>query len=188
MNMTYKFFLGLAVMLSASLQLQAQSVSDTYCDDFRNWVRTIGSDEFGGRKPMTPYETKTIDYIAGEFRLLGLKPAFGESYFQPVREISTTVQIKDNAIKVKTDRGPVRLSTPDDVTVWTTRAADKVMFKDAEFVFCGFGIDAPEYGWNDFEGVNVNGKILIVMVNDPGFYDKSPFPRPQYDLLWKMDI
>ena len=175
MNMTYKFFLGLTVMLSASLQLQAQSVSDTYCDDFRNWVRTIGSDEFGGRKPMTPYETKTIDYIAGEFRLLGLKPAFGESYFQPVREISTTVQIKDNAIKVKTDRGPVRLSTPDDVTVWTTRAADKVMFKDAEFVFCGFGIDAPEYGWNDFEGVNVNGKILIVMVNDPGFYDKSLF-------------
>lgn len=49
------------------------------------------------------------------------------------------------------------------------------MFKDAEFVFCGFGIDAPEYGWNDFEGADVKGKILIVMVNDPGFYDKSLF-------------
>lgn len=175
MNTIYKFFLCLTVMISASLQLQAQGVPDTYCDDFRNWVRTIGSDEFGGRKPMTPYETKTIDYIAGEFRLLGLKPAFGESYFQPVKEISTTVRIPGNEIKVRASRGSVSLSMLEDVMVWTTRAVDKVSFKDVEFVFCGFGIDAPEYDWNDFEGTDVRGKILIVMVNDPGFCDKSLF-------------
>ena len=174
-NTMRNFFSCLVVILSAALQLQAQSIPDPYCDDFRNWIKTIGSDEFGGRKPMTPSERKTIDYIAEEFRLLRLKPAFGESYFQTVKEISTTVHISGNAIKVKTDHGPVSLSVPEDVIVWTTRAADKVKFKDAEFVFCGFGIDAPEYGWNDFDGVDVKGKILIVLVNDPGFYDKSLF-------------
>lgn len=170
-----KLFLFLAVVFSASLQLQAQVVPDTYGNDFRNWVKTIGSDEFCGRKPMTPSETKTIDYLAREFRLLGLKPAFGESYFQTVKEISTTVHIPGNGIKVRTNHGTVGLSTPEDVMVWTTRANDRIKFKDAEFVFCGFGIEAPEYGWNDFEGTDVRGKIVIAMVNDPGFYDKSLF-------------
>ena len=131
--MIHKFLPCLAVILSSSLQLQAQSIPDTCSNDFRNWIRTIGSDEFGGRKPMTPYETKTIDYIAGEFRLLGLKPAFGDSYFQTVREISTTVHIPGDEIKVRTANGPVILSTPEDVMVWTTRAEDKVMFDDAGF-------------------------------------------------------
>ena len=129
----HKLFPCLAIILSASLQLQAQSIQDTYCDDFRNWIRTIGSDEFGGRKPMTPFETKTIDYLAGEFRLLGLEPAFGGSYFQTVKEISTTVNIPGKEIKVKTGRGQVRLSTPEDVMVWTTRAAEKVMFISLTF-------------------------------------------------------
>lgn len=175
MNVIHKSVLCLAVLLSASQQLPAQGIPDTYSNDFRNWVRTIGSDEFGGRKPMTPYETKTIDYIAGEFRLLGLKPAFGESYFQTVSEISTTVSLPGNGIRVKTARGTVRLSAPEDLMIWTARRTDKVSFNDVGFVFCGFGIDAPEYGWNDFEGTDVKGKILIVMVNDPGFYDRSLF-------------
>ena len=167
----------LIIILFASLQAQAQSqaVPDVYSDDFIHWVRTVGSDDFGGRKPMSRYEAKTIEYLAGEFLSLGLKPAFGESFFQSVKEISTTVRIHGGAIKVKTGRGTVCLSAPDDVMVWTTRASEKVTFKDAEFVFCGFGIDAPEYGWNDFEGIDARGKILIVMVNDPGFYDKSLF-------------
>lgn len=117
---------------------------DTYSNDFRNWVRTIGSDEFCGRKPMTPYETKTIDYLAGEFRLLGLEPAFGDSYYQTVREISTTVRLPRNGIRVKTARGTVSLSTPEDLMIWTARRTDQVSFDDVEFVFCGFGIDAPE--------------------------------------------
>lgn len=58
MNMIHKFLPCLAVILSSSLQLQAQSIPDTCSNDFRNWIRTIGSDGFGGRKPMTPYETK----------------------------------------------------------------------------------------------------------------------------------
>lgn len=165
---------ALAVTLSASLQMQAQT-ADPYSDDFRNWIKTIGSDDFGGRKPMTPSEEKTIDYLSGEFRSLGLEPAFDGSFFQNVKEIATTVNIPEKGIPVKAAKGSIRLSAPEDIVVWTTRAADKVELKHSEYLFCGFGIDAPEYGWNDFEGVDVRGKILIVMVNDPGFYDENLF-------------
>lgn len=169
---TGAFFLFL---LFASFQLQARNPSDRYEADFRNWIKTIGSDEFGGRKPMTEYETKTIDYLAGEFKSLGLEPAFDGSYFQTVTEISASVQIPAKGIPVRTSKGTTRLSSPDDIMVWTTRGTDEIEFKNAEYVFCGFGIDAPEYGWNDFDGVDVKGKIVIAMVNDPGFYDKTLF-------------
>lgn len=162
-------------MILLSLPLQAQRTGKNYSDDFRNWIKVIGSDEFEGRKPMTDSETKTINYLAGEFKALGLEPAFDGSYFQSVKEISTTVHIPGNAIKVKTPKGYTNLSLSDDIMVWTTRATEKIRFDDVEYVFCGFGIDAPEYGWNDYEGADVKGKIVIVMVNDPGFYDESLF-------------
>ena len=152
-----------------------QRDGDRYTDRYRNWIKVIGSDEFGGRKPMTEFETKTIEYLAGEFRSLGLEPAFGDSYFQSVKEISTTVTLPEKGIPVKAAKGSFKLSSPNDLMLWTTRGTDRVEFKDAEYVFCGFGIDAPEYGWNDFDGIDVKGKIVIAMVNDPGFYDKSLF-------------
>lgn len=168
-------YLLLASALLLPLQASSQNAADRFCDDFRNWVRTVGSDEFGGRKPMTPYETKTIEYLASEFRSLGLEPAFDGSYFQSVKEISAIVTIPGNEIPVKHPVGVDRLTLPDDIMIWTSQASDKVTFDNAEYVFCGFGIDAPQYGWNDFEGVDVKGKIVIAMVNDPGFYDKSLF-------------
>lgn len=175
MKLHCKILFCISLGLLCLPQLQAGNPTDTLERDFINWIKTIGSDDFGGRKPMTPYETKTIEYLAGEFKSLGLEPAFGDSYFQRVKEISTTVKITGGVIPVKTVQGKFSLSYPEDVIVWTSRATDCVTLKDAEFVFCGFGIDAPEYGWNDFDGVDVKGKIVIAMVNDPGFYDKTLF-------------
>ena len=140
----------------------------------RNWIRTIASDAFGGRKPMTPYEDVTVKYLAGELEKLGLEPAFGESWFQPFGLISVTVRPAGSKIQVK-GRGKAVLNYPEDLVIWTAQAREKVELKAAEYVFCGFGIDAPEYGWNDFDGIDVKGKIVIAMVNDPGFYDPSLF-------------
>ena len=67
------------------------------------------------------------------------------------------------------------LRYPDDLIIWTTCATERINLKKAEYVFCGFGINAPEYGWNDYEGIDVKGKIVVVMVNDPGFYDSRLF-------------
>ena len=140
----------------------------------RGWIRTLASDEFGGRKPMTPYEDLTVDYLAGELKALGLEPGFGDSYFQPFQMIAVTARPVGNRFTVR-GRKRAELRYPDDVITWTARAADRVEIPAAEYVFCGFGIHAPEYGWDDYAGVDVRGKIVIAMVNDPGFYDQSLF-------------
>ena len=140
----------------------------------RSWIKTISADEFGGRKPMTEYEDKTIAYLAGELEALGLEPAFDGSWYQPFGMIAVTARPVGGKIAVK-GRKKAALSYPEDVVVWTARATDKIALPKAEFVFCGFGIHAPEYGWDDYKDIDVKGKIVIAMVNDPGFYDSTLF-------------
>ena len=153
----------------------AQTADDDGLAFFKERIKTLGSDEFGGRKPLTAYETKTIQYIADEFKQLGLQPANNGSYFQPVKEIATFTRPKDNKIVVRGAKGKTDLQFSDDVVVWTNRGTEKVSIPNTDFVFVGFGINAPEYNWNDYEGVNVKGKIVIAMVNDPGYYDAKLF-------------
>lgn len=140
----------------------------------RSWIRTLGGDDFGGRKPMTPYEDLTIQYLADELAQLGLQPAFGDSWFQPFEMIAVTAKPAGNKFSVK-GRKKAELQYPGDVVAWTARATDKVDLRQAEYVFCGFGIHAPEYGWDDYKGIDVRGKIVIAMVNDPGYYAPTLF-------------
>ena len=140
----------------------------------RNWIKTIASDEFGGRKPMTPYEQKTINYMAGQMEEIGLEPLWGDSYFQPFKMLAATCTPVNGRFSLK-GKKRAELLHKRDLMVWTAKATNKVYMPAAEFVFCGFGIDAPEFEWHDFEGVDVKGKIIIAMVNDPGFYDANLF-------------
>lgn len=162
----------LGLMLSPGASAQPARPGDEAL--LRDWIRTVSSDEFGGRKPMTEYEDLTVTYLSGELEKLGLQPAFDGSWYQPFHIISATCSPPKDRILLK-GRRRTELRYPDDLTVWTARATDRVAIKDAEFVFCGFGINAPEYGWNDYEGVDVRGKIVVAMVNDPGYYDASLF-------------
>ena len=160
------------------LFIGGQASAQTYDEDlasYKEWVKTLASDEFGGRKPLTEYETKTINYIADEFKKLGLEPANNGSYFQPVQEIAALGKLAKNKISVKCSKGTVDLNFGDDVVVWTDRGTDKIVIPNTDVVFCGFGISAPEYDWDDFGDIDVAGKIVIAMVNDPGFYDQSLF-------------
>ncbi len=140
----------------------------------REWIKTISSDAFGGRKPMTFYEDVTVGYLVQELDRLGLQPAFGDSWTQPFRMAAVTCRPVGDKITVK-GRRKADLKYPDDLIVWTARVSEKVEIPTTEYVFCGFGINAPEFGWNDYAGVDVRGKIVIAMVNDPGYYDASLF-------------
>ena len=111
----------------------------------REWIRTMASDEFGGRKPMTPYEDKTVEYLRGQMEQMGLQPAFDGSWYQPFGMVSVTAKPRKNQVPLK-GRKRVRLHYPEDLVIWTARATDKVELPSAEFVFCGFGIHAPEIG------------------------------------------
>ena len=168
----------LSLCLVALFSMSAMAQHKQYEEDVAFWkerIKTLASDEFGGRKPLTEYETKTINYIADEFKKLGLQPANNGSYFQPVREISTFARPDKNRIRVKAAKGNMDLNFPDDIVIWTLRGQKKIVVPNTDFVFVGFGINAPEYNWNDYEGIDVKGKIVIAMVNDPGFYDKNLF-------------
>ena len=140
----------------------------------RKWISTLSSDAFGGRMPMTPYEDKTVSYLAAQLDSLGIEPAFSGSYFQEVKLISTRCSFDGNGLSFQGKKGRGTLRIPEDFVGWTARPDGRVDLS-SRFVFCGFGINAPEFGWNDFDGIDVKGKIVLVLVNDPGFYDESLF-------------
>ena len=164
------FIVTLAVSIFTA---QAQVTQDE--KDFRKWEEVIASDSFGGRAPLTPYETKTINYIASQFKEIGLKPANGDSYYQKVPLLKVATQPAGGSIKVKTKGGKVSLKNWDDIIITSVRGKKTVNIPKADFVFAGFGINAPEYGWNDYKDLDVKGKIVLVLVNDPGYYNPSLF-------------
>jgi Zn-dependent M28 family amino/carboxypeptidase len=140
---------------------------------YRSHVERLSSDEFEGRAPRTPGEQKTIDYIEQQFRIAGLAPGFGDSYRQavPLVEIVTHA---DPTMEIQGPRGSLGLRYGDDMVVWTKRPVPESRISNAGLVFAGYGIVAPEYGWNDYAGLDVRGKIVMVLVNDPGYATQDP--------------
>ena len=131
-------------------------------------IETLASDEYLGRKPFTEGESKTIEYLRNEFQSYGLDPGNGESYFQEVPLVELTAMPDDQLI-VEGGRGETTLNLGDDFVAFTEKVEEEVIMEDSELVFAGYGVVAPEYDWNDYEGLDVKGKTVIVLVNDPGF-------------------
>ena len=173
----------MAMMLTVSLPTIAQIASAPNTplramnDEtlFRTVTRELSDDKFGGRKPLTAYEAPTLDYIAEKFKEVGLEPAVGGSYLQKVPLLGVKTNIKNNEIVVSGTKKNVKLRYWDDIVIWTLRAEKQLKVNKADFVFVGFGINAPEYGWNDYAGIDVKGKVVVMLVNDPGFYDDNLF-------------
>ncbi len=131
-------------------------------------IRTLASDEFMGRKPFTEGENKTINYLRDEFQKLGIAPGNGDSYFQeaPLVEIQG---MPDSSMQVSGPDAAFDLQLGKDFVTYTEREQETITLDASELVFCGYGIVAPEYNWNDYEGIDMTGKTAVVMVNDPGF-------------------
>jgi Zn-dependent M28 family amino/carboxypeptidase len=136
--------------------------------DLEPAIVTLSSDDFLGRMPFTEGEEKTVAYLESEFKASGLEPGNGDIYFQDVPLVSISCNPAER-MEIKTKSGKVALEGFKDYVIWTQRTDSLVEVKDAEVVFAGFGIVAPEYGWNDYKGLDVKGKIVVVLVNDPGF-------------------
>jgi Zn-dependent M28 family amino/carboxypeptidase len=137
-------------------------------------IKTLASDDFQGRRPFTAGETKTIDYLVNAYTALGLEPGNGNSYTQdvPLVEISPSAP---SSLSFRSPKVELSLQNLTDFVTWTERPDTLNVLNGNEVVFAGFGIVAPEYNWNDYAGLDVKGKTVIVMVNDPGFYDSSLF-------------
>jgi Zn-dependent M28 family amino/carboxypeptidase len=140
-------------------------------DRILNHIRILSSDEFEGRGPGSQGEQLTIKYVEDQFRSAGLEPGNPDgTYLQSVPLVGIT---PDSAMKL-TLTGHGRTIEPkfqDDFVAWSKRVTETSAIV-ADMLFVGYGVQAPEFQWDDFKGADVKGKILVVLVNDP------PVPDP----------
>lgn len=163
--------LGLGLLYGC--QSGGQSHYQFQVSDLEPNLTKLASDEFMGRLPFTEGEKVTTSFLESEFKAMGLEPGNGDSYFQDVPMVSI-VSKSYETMELKNSKTNLSLEGFTDFVIWTQKTDSLVEVKDAEVVFAGFGIVAPEYGWNDYEGLDVKGKIVVVLVNDPGFGTEDP--------------
>lgn len=138
-------------------------------DTLKKHIAVLASDDYMGRKPFTEGETKTVNYLVEQFRQLGLEPGNGDSYIQSV-PMANILATAEPAMQVNSIKGSFTLKAFDDYIIWTDKTDSSFSLENTELVFAGYGVVAPEYNWNDYAGLDVKGKVVMVMVNDPGFW------------------
>jgi Zn-dependent M28 family amino/carboxypeptidase len=137
-------------------------------DTLKTVTQELSSDAYEGRAPGTAGEEKAIAYVAKEMAQAGLKPGNKGSWYQdvPIVEITADPLINFTASGGK---GPIKLAYKTDFVVGTYRQSEQIDVKASDMVFVGYGINAPERGWNDYAGVDVKGKTVVILINDPDY-------------------
>lgn len=144
----------------------AASITTAEIDEI---IKTLSDDAYAGRKPFGKGDSMTVNYLVNAFTELGLSPGNGDSFLQDVPMVEITSSPSRELTLQKEGIGALKWNFLDDFVASSRYVQDSVVVSDAELVFAGFGIVAPEYNWNDYEGVDMEGKIAVVYVNDPGF-------------------
>lgn len=169
---TYFFLALVSLIVSCNSEPAAvdelDGLSHLNSDSLAANIQVLSSDDFMGRKPFTEGETKTIDFLSRKFAETGLAPGNGDSYLQevPMVRIKTTPM---PTMQVEGKREKFTLKGFEDYVIWTDKTDSSVSLNTDEIVFAGYGVVAPEYNWNDYAGIDVKGKVALVLVNDPGF-------------------
>ncbi len=177
--MRYPPFMRNALILTlALLTACAPSAPDTRAaldsmttESLLRHTKTLASDEFEGRGPGTPGEDRTVAYLTEQFRVLGLQPGNPDgTYVQKV----PLAGIRSQASAAFTIGARKLAMKPlDDFVGVSRRYTGSVEVKDSEVVFVGYGVVAPEYGWDDYKGVDVKGKTIVMLINDPAIPDPA---------------
>ena len=150
-----------------------QDVVDIDASRLKENIKILASDEFEGRAPSSVGEEKTINFLKKKFEEAGWKPGNGDSYFQELDMVEITAS-PDAVMTISQEAGDQTLEYGPGYMAWTKRVVGEVSVKDSDMVFVGYGIVAPEYGWNDYEGLDVKGKTVVILVNDPGYATQDP--------------
>jgi Zn-dependent M28 family amino/carboxypeptidase len=156
---------------SGADSLAIKAINDS---SLTQYLSVIAADSLQGRKPFTNGETKTINYLKAQFEKLGLQPGNGDSFFQevPMVEIKS---IPEDKMVLKGKTSSLTLNYLTDFVAGTRRVQNEVSISNSPLIFAGYGIVAPEYGWNDYANLDVKGKTVVVLINDPGFADSTLF-------------
>ncbi len=146
-------------------------------DDLMRHIQRLASDGFEGRAPGTRGEDSTVAYLTSEFTKLGLEPGNPDgSYVQTVDMVGFTAA---PSVSISAGRKPLALKFPDDYVAVSRHERPQVDVAGSDLVFVGYGVVAPEYGWDDYKGVDVRGKTIVMLINDPAI--ASPNDSSQLD-------
>lgn len=155
------------------LPLPTDTTAAITADDLRSRIAILADDAFEGRAPAAEVGEKTADWIAAEMTRIGLQPA-GENgtWFQTVGMVEQTLD--ENASSLSFAGGASGEAFPmvlkEDAVMWTKKQdRDEAAWDNSDLVFVGYGVIAPEYGWDDYAGLDVEGKTVVMLVNDPGY-------------------
>ncbi len=149
----------------------SQALQTVQASDLLKYIETLASDDFEGRSVGTEGGAKTVDYVAGEFKRIGLAPGNPDgSYLQAVPLIGyrSTPSLSINVGGRRLD-----LKFPNDFVAFSFERQPEVRVTQSELVFVGYGVTAPEYFWDDYKGTDLKGKTLVMLINDPQIPDPS---------------
>ena len=134
-------------------------------------IKMLSSDEFEGRAPSTKGEELTVKYLVDQFKSYGLKPGNPDgSWTQAVPLFGIK---SEPASHVSAAGRTIQLAPREDITAWTMRPVPEIKVDNSAVVFVGYGVVAPEYGWDDYKGVDVKGKTIVMLINDPAIPDPA---------------
>lgn len=151
---------------TVDLEEAAQTITET---SLLNHIEVLSSDEFEGRAPATRGDELTINYLVDQLKEIGIDPGMPNgSYTQEVPLLSQRVDRSTATFKIKNNGSVVdELTYSTEFMAWPSNEAEEIRIRDAEVIYVGYGIQAPEFDWDDFKGVDVAGKILVFKNSDP---------------------
>ncbi len=162
----------LPLIALVAMPASAQTAPAISVETLKTVDKTLSSDAYEGRAPTTPAEDRTVAYIVDRMKAAGLKPGVHGGWTQDV----PMVQITASNVAPLTFTGgktPISLAYRTQMVAGTYRVVPRIAVKDSPVVFVGYGINAPEKGWNDYAGLDVHGKTVVILVNDPDWQSTS---------------
>lgn len=167
--MTRRLLAALALAALVTVPASAREGGVVSPDRLAAHVQTLGDPAFAGRAPGGPGEQKTIDYLVGQFRALGLQPAGDNGGWTQEVSLYRFVVPRDARFSLSVGGVDRTLVQTTDIMAASQRPVDRVTIDKAPLVFVGYGVSAPERGWDDFKGFDLTGKIAVILINDPDF-------------------
>ncbi len=153
----------------------ARMTAGVSVDRLRTHIEYLASDELEGRAPGSEGEELTLDYLSDQYRQLGLTPGNPDgSFLQEVPLVGATL-VNQPSLNLTSKNDAFELHYMEEFMGWTLRKQERVSVDEAELVFVGYGIVAPEYEWDDYKDVDVSGKIILMLVGDPPLPDTTLF-------------
>ncbi|PHR62977.1 MAG: peptidase M28 [Robiginitomaculum sp.] len=132
-------------------------------------IKEISDDKYEGRAPTTPGGIAAGQWVADEMARIGLQPAVDGSWFQATPLVESTLNLETSRMDFAIAGQAVDLTMGSDKIFWTKKINEDISFDPTDVVFVGYGVVAPEYGWDDYAGIDVTGKTVVMLINDPGF-------------------